>query len=143
MIFWGVLIIGNHPKLFKKGEKNPKKKSSDFFKIKILLGNSYVRIPKKKFFWKIPIFCQNFLENSWFLIYYQQLSTNDYIFSNPFILRYFLAYVTYQLLEVVKVLFCVVKRQKISNNLVVLHPQCSNESCFKLITHLIIYKYIV
>jgi hypothetical protein len=33
----GVLVIGNHPKLFKKREKKSKKKSSDFFKIEILL----------------------------------------------------------------------------------------------------------
>ena len=42
----GVLVIGNHPKLFKSFFKNPNKKSSDFFKIKILLGNSCARIPK-------------------------------------------------------------------------------------------------
>ena len=46
LTFLGVLVIENHPKLFKKREKSPKKKSSDFFKIKILLGNSYARITK-------------------------------------------------------------------------------------------------
>ena len=47
------------------------------------------------------------------------------IFLNPNIARYFLAYVTYELLEVVKILFCVVKSLQISNNLVVLHHQCA------------------
>ncbi len=44
MTFSGVLVIGNHPKLFKKNLKSRKKKSSDFSKIKILLCSSYARI---------------------------------------------------------------------------------------------------
>ena len=40
------LIIGNHPKIFKKKIKKLKKKSSNFSKIKILLCNSYARITK-------------------------------------------------------------------------------------------------
>ena len=55
MTLLGVLVIGNHPKLFKKKEKS-EKKSSDFSKIKILLGNSYARIKKMLKFSKIPIF---------------------------------------------------------------------------------------
>ena len=56
----GVLVIGNHPKLFKKRLKNPKKKSSDFFKTKILLGNLYASFPKKLKFLKNSNFSPNF-----------------------------------------------------------------------------------
>ena len=62
MTLSGVLVIGNHPKLFKKREKkNQKKKSSDFFKIKILLGNSYVSFTKTLQFLKKFIFLPKFL----------------------------------------------------------------------------------
>jgi hypothetical protein len=57
----GVLVIGNHPKLFKKREKNPKKKSSDFFKIKIIFGNSYASFPKMLKFLKNSNFLPKFL----------------------------------------------------------------------------------
>jgi hypothetical protein len=57
----GVLAIGNHPKLFKKREKNPKQKPSDFFKIKILLGISYASFPKMLKLLKNSNFWPNFL----------------------------------------------------------------------------------
>ena len=47
MTFSGVLVIGNHQKIFeKKVKKVKKKKKSDFSKIEILLCNSYSRITK-------------------------------------------------------------------------------------------------
>ena len=48
----GVLVIGNHTLLFLKVIKIQKKKLSNFFKKKILLGNSYAKITKKYFSWK-------------------------------------------------------------------------------------------
>jgi len=54
-------LSGNHPKLFKKRLKKSKKKSSDFFKIKILLGNSYASFPKMLKFLKNSNFSPKFL----------------------------------------------------------------------------------
>ena len=61
MTLSGVLVIGNHPKLFKKKEKKIQKKSSDFFKIKILLGNSYASFTKMVKFLKNSDFSPKFL----------------------------------------------------------------------------------
>ena len=60
MTFSGVLVIGNHPKKFKKNSKSWKKKSSNFSKTKILLCNSYARITKML----------NFLKNSNFWLFF-------------------------------------------------------------------------
>ena len=51
MTFSGVLGIGNHPKTLKK-EKSQIKDYQTFFKIKILLDNSYARMTKKLKFLK-------------------------------------------------------------------------------------------
>jgi hypothetical protein len=57
----GVLVIGNHPKVFKKKDKKIKNKSSDFFKIEILLVNSYASFPKMLKFLKNSNFSPKFL----------------------------------------------------------------------------------
>ena len=46
-------------------------------------------------------------------------------------------------MEIEKVLFCEVKNMKILRKLFVLPHQFANESCFKIIKHLITYKYII
>jgi hypothetical protein len=46
LTFSGITVIGNHELRLQKIIKVQKKKLSDFFKKKILLGNSYARIMK-------------------------------------------------------------------------------------------------
>ena len=86
MTFSGVLVIGNHPKLFKKKIKESKKKSSNFSKIKILLCNSYARITKML----------NFFENSNYLATKSDKMMISILFSTalnmrPYFLKLFLA----------------------------------------------------
>ena len=79
------LIIGNHPKIFKKKIKKLKKKSSNFSKIKMLLCNLYARITKKLNFLKKSNFFPTKIDKTADLYF----TTQSYPAGTKFLKNYF------------------------------------------------------